>query len=151
MQVSDILKTKGDRVVSIEGSANVSTVAAALAREKVGALIIKKDNGELAGIISERDVVRGLAEQGAAALDLPASQFMSQDLVTCSPESSTEEIMKQMLDSQIRHLPVIRTGTLAGIISIGDVVKAVHSELKWMTEVLQDQIVAAAGWSTDED
>ena len=65
--------------------------------------------------------------------------------------SSTEEIMTQMLESQIRHLPVVENGTLVGIISIGDVVKAVLSELKWMTKVLQDQVAAAAGWSTDED
>ena len=151
MQVSEILKTKGNRVLSIEGSSSVSSVADTLARERVGALIIKQGDGELIGIISERDIVRGLAEQGPTALDLPASQFMSQDLVTCSPESSTEDIMKQMLESQIRHLPVVQNGSLAGIISIGDVVKAVHSELKWMTKVLQDQVVAAAGWSTDED
>ena len=76
---------------------------------------------------------------------------MTQSLVTCSPESSTEDIMTQMLESQIRHLPVVENGTLVGMISIGDVVKAVLSELKWMTKVLQDQVVAAAGWSTDED
>jgi len=151
MQVSDILKTKGDRVLSIEGSSSVSSVADSLARERVGALIIKQGDGELIGIISERDIVRGLAEQGASALDLPASQFMSQDLMTCSPESSTEEIMEQMLENRIRHLPVVQNGTLAGIISIGDVVEAVLSELKWMTQVLQDQVVAAAAWSTDED
>ena len=150
MQVSDILKTKGDRVLSIEGSSSVSSVANSLARERVGALIIKQGDGELIGIISERDIVRGLAEQGASALDLPASQFMSQDLMTCSPESSTEEIMKQMLENRIRHLPVVQNGTLAGIISIGDVVEAVLSELKWMTQVLQDQVVAAASETEDQ-
>ena len=151
MQVSDILETKGDRVVSIDGSVNLSTVASTLSLEKVGALLVKAEGGGLAGIISERDVVRSLAERGSAALDLPASDFMSQSLVTCSPETNTEEIMTQMLESQIRHLPVVENGTLVGIISIGDVVKAVLSELKWMTKVLQDQVVAAAGWTTDED
>ena len=76
---------------------------------------------------------------------------MSRDLVTCSPDSSTEDIMAQMLESQIRHLPVVRDGSLVGIISVSDVVKVVLSELKWMTKVLQDQVVAAAGWATDED
>lgn len=151
MQVSDILETKGDRVVSIDGSVNLSTVASTLSLEKVGALLVKAEGGGLAGIISERDIVRSLAERGSAALDLPASDFMSQSLVTCSPETNTEEIMTQMLESQIRHLPVVENGTLVGIISIGDVVKAVLSELKWMTKVLQDQVVAAAGWTTDED
>lgn len=151
MQVSDILKSKGDRVVSIESSVTIAAVADILSRERIGAVLITNGGGEHTGIISERDVVRGLAEHGPTALDAPASDFMSQSLVTCSPESSTEDIMSQMLESQIRHLPVVHNGALIGIISIGDVVKAVLSELKWMTKVLQDQVVAAAGWSTDED
>lgn len=151
MQVSDILAEKGDRVVSIDGSINLSAVANTLDSEKVGALLVKDPGGGIAGIISERDVVRSLAARGPAALDSPASDFMSRSLVTCSPKSSTEEIMSQMLETRIRHVPVIENGTLVGIISIGDVVKAVLSELRWMTKVLQDQVVAAAGWSTDED
>ena len=151
MQVSDILEAKGDRVVWIDPTVAISSVANTLNRERIGALLVKQEGGTVAGIISERDIVRSLAEQGSGALDLPVSDFMSQSLVTCSPESSTEEIMTQMLESQIRHLPVVRDGALIGIISIGDVVKAVLSELRWMTKVLQDQVVAAAGWSTDED
>lgn len=151
MQVSDILEKKGERVVSVDGSVSLSAVASTLSLEGIGALLIQADGNGLAGIISERDIVRSLAERGPSVLDLPASQFMSPSLVTCSPENSTEEIMAQMLESRIRHLPVIENGTLVGIISIGDVVKAVLSELKWLTTVLQDQIVAATGWSTDED
>jgi CBS domain-containing protein len=151
MQVSDILEKKGDRVVSIDSSVTISAVADMLSLEKIGALLVKVDDGELAGIISERDIVRSLAECGPTALNSPVSDFMSQSLVTCSPESSTEDIMTQMLESQIRHLPVVENGSLVGVISIGDVVKAVLSELKWMTKVLQDQVVAAASWSTDED
>ena len=151
MQVSDILGSKGDRVVSIDRSVSIAAVADTLSREQIGAVLITEEGEGHAGIISERDIVRSLAEHGALALNLPASDFMTQSLVTCSPESSTEDIMTQMLESQIRHLPVVENGTLVGIISIGDVVKAVLSELKWMTKVLQDQVVAAAGWSTDED
>lgn len=151
MQVSDILKTKGDRVVSITPSATVSAVAKTLRLERIGALLVKDEGGQLAGIISERDIVRSLAEHGPAALDLPVSDFMSESLVTCMPESSTEDIMTQMIDKQIRHLPVVREGALLGIISIGDVVKAVLSELRSITKVLQDQVVASAGWATDED
>ena len=151
MQVSDILEAKGDRVVWIDPTVAISSVANTLNRERIGALLVKQEGGTVAGIISERDIVRSLAEQGSGALDLPVSDFMSQSLVTCSPESSTEEIMTQMLESQIRHLPVVRDGALIGIISIGDVVKALLSELRWMTKVLQDQVAVAAGWSTDED
>jgi CBS domain-containing protein len=151
MQVSDILETKGDRVVSIDTSATVSAVASTLNRERIGAVLVKEEGGGLAGIISERDIVRSLTAHGPAALDRPASDFMTQSLVTCAPDSSTEDVMTQMLESQIRHLPVVRDGALVGIISVSDVVKAVLSELRWMTKVLQDQVVAAAGWSTDED
>lgn len=151
MQVSDILQTKGNRVVSVDSSVPISAVADMLTSERIGAVLIREEGEAGAGIISERDIVRSLAEHGATALSLPARDFMTQSLVTCSPESSTEDIMTQMLESQIRHLPVVENGTLVGIISIGDVVKAVLSELKWMTKVLQDQVVAAAGWSTDED
>ena len=151
MQVLDILETKGDRVVSIDTSATISDVAGTLSREGFGALLVKDDGGGLAGIISERDIVRSLAEHGPGALNLPVTDLMSRSLVTCSPEDSTEGIMTQMLESQIRHLPVVRDGALIGIISVSDVVKTVLSELKWMTKVLQDQVVASAGWATDED
>lgn len=151
MQVSDILEKKGDRVISIDQTATISAVAERLSQELVGALVVKANGGELTGIISERDIVRGLAEHGPAALDLPVSELMSQSLITCTPKSSTADIIAQMLEKQIRHLPVIRDNALVGIISIGDVVKAVLSELRWMTKVLQDQVVAAAGRSADEE
>ena len=151
MQVSDILESKGTRVVSIAGSEPLSAAADMLSRERIGALLIKQEDERPAGIISERDIVRGLAQHGPAALDLPASEFMSRNLVTCAPDSSTEDIMAQMMTSQIRHLPVMQNGSLIGIVSVSDVVKAVLSELKWMTMVLQDQVVVATGWATDED
>lgn len=151
MQVLDILTNKGDRIASIDESASLSTVAGTLNREKIGALLVKDQGGGIAGIISERDIVRGLAEVGPSALESPASAFMSRSVRSCSPESSTEEIMTEMLASRIRHMPVVDKGALVGLISIGDVVKAVLSELQWMTKVLQDQVAAAASWSTDED
>jgi CBS domain-containing protein len=151
MQVSEILEKKGDRVVSMHQTATISAVVDKLSEERVGALVVKVNGGDLAGIISERDIVRGIAEHGPAAMDLPVSELMSQSLVTCSPDNSTEDIMSQMLERQIRHLPVIRDNALVGIISIGDVVKAVLSELRWMTKILQDQVVAAAGRSADEE
>ncbi len=151
MRIVDILAEKGDRIISIEESASLSAVASTLNLEKVGALLVKDAGGGIAGIISERDIVRSLAERGPAALDSPVSDFMSQPVHTCPPESSTEEIMTRMLESRIRHMPVAENGALVGIISIGDVVKAVLSELRWMTKVLQDQVAAAASWSTDDD
>ncbi len=150
MLVSEILAAKGDRVISIGTAATVSEVASTLQREGIGAAVVKQGE-EMAGIISERDVVASLAEHGPAALDMHAADLMNRSVVTCTPESNTQELMEQMLASHIRHLPVINDGALVGMISVGDVVKAVLSELRWMTKVLQDQVATAVAWSTDED
>jgi CBS domain-containing protein len=151
MKVSDILEEKGNRVTSTKSAATISAIAKTLNDEKIGALLVRDENGGLIGLISERDIVRGLARHGTAAMDMPVGKLMTQSVVTCSPESSTEDIMNQMLDKNIRHLPVICNEELIGIISIGDVVKAVRSDLRWMTDVLQKQLIAAAGRSADED
>ena len=151
MQVSEILAAKGNRVISIASAASVCEVASTLRREGIGAAVVKSDGKEMAGIISERDIVASVAEHGPAALEMHAADLMNRTVITCTPESSTQEIMEQMLMGQIRHLPVVQGEALVGMISVGDVVKAVLSELKWMTKVLQDQVVTAAAWSTDED
>lgn len=151
MQVSEILAAKGDRVISIASAASVCDVASTLRREGIGAAVVKSEGKDMAGIISERDIVASVAEHGPAALEMHASDLMNRSVITCTPESSTQEIMEQMLMGQIRHLPVVQGEALVGMISVGDVVRAVLSELKWMTKVLQDQVVTAAAWSTDED
>ncbi len=151
MQVSEILAAKGDRVISIAEAASVCDVAITLRREGIGAAVVKSEGKDMAGIISERDIVASVAEHGPAALEMQAADLMNRSVITCTPESSTQEIMEQMMMGQIRHLPVVRGDALVGMISVGDVVRAVLSELKWMTKVLQDQVVTAAAWSTDED
>ncbi len=151
MQVSEILAAKGDRVISVASAASVQDVAGTLRREGIGAAIVKSESKDMAGIISERDIVASVAEHGPAALDMHAADLMNRSVITCTPESSTKEIMEQMMMGQIRHLPVVEGDALVGMISVGDVVRAVLSELKWMTKVLQDQVVTAAAWSTDED
>ncbi len=151
MQVSEILAAKGDRVISIASVASVGDVASTLRREGIGAAVVKSEGKDMAGIISERDIVASLADHGPAALEMHAADLMNRSVITCTPESSTQEIMEQMLMGQIRHLPVVKGDALVGMISVGDVVRAVLSELKWMTKVLQDQVVTAAAWSTDED
>jgi len=151
MQVSEILAGKGNRVFSIGSGATVSDIAELLRREAIGAAVVKGDGKDMAGIVSERDIVASIAEHGSAALEMRAGDLMNRSVITCTPESSTQELMEQMLMSQIRHLPVVKGDALVGMISVGDVVRAVLSELKWMTKVLQDQVVTAAGWSTDED
>ncbi len=150
MQVSDILQEKGNRVVSVDANASAADIAVVLRSEKIGAALVRKGEAEPLGIVSERDIVHAVAERGESALQLTASELMSRAIVTCAPEASTTEIMEQMLENQIRHLPVTSDGSVVGIISIGDVVRAVHGELSWMTKVLHDQVVTSAGWATDE-
>lgn len=151
MQVSEILAGKGSRVISIGPTDTVRDLASVLRREGIGAAVVKGNGKDLAGIVSERDIVASIAEHGPAALEMHAADLMNRSVITCTPESGTEELMEQMLMSQIRHLPVVKGDALVGMISVGDVVRAVLAELKWMTKVLQDQVVTAAAWSTDED
>jgi len=151
MQVADIIKTKGDRVVAIAPDRTVGEAASTLGRERIGAAVVQDKNGAVLGIISERDIVRAIAEYGAAALEMSVSDLMSRSVVTCTRASSTEDLLEQMIASQIRHLPVIEDSALVGIVSVSDVVKGVLSQLKWQNKALQEQVVTAATWSTDED
>jgi len=150
MEVSEILEDKGNRVVSIGADLPIGDIAVILKNDRIGAVVVVNGQQDLLGIVSERDIVHAVAEQGEGALRLTAADVMSRSVVTCTPESSTSEIMEQMIEGQIRHLPVSRNGALVGIISVGDVVKVVHGELNWMAKVLHDQVITAAGWATDE-
>ncbi len=151
MLVSARLQPKGSHVVASGHEAEVRGIADTLRREGIGAVLVRQADGEMLGIVSERDIVHSVAEHGTDALNKPASDLMSRSVVTCGPDNSTEEIMEQMLAERVRHLPVYRGDVLLGIVSIGDVVNGVVSELKWRETVLRDQLVTAAGWSTDED
>jgi len=151
MQVSEILAAKGERVISIDSTASVGEIAAKLRREGIGVLIVKANGKEMAGIVSERDIVASIAENGLGALEMTAGHLMNRTVVTCKKDTNIQELMEQMLLGQMRHLPVMEGEKLIGMISIVDVVKAVLSELKWMTKVLEDQVAASTAWSTDED
>ena len=151
MQVSEIIEQKGDRVISVSPGTSVRDVAETLRQERIGAAVVQGADSGVAGIISERDIVGAISEHGESALAMPASDLMSRAVVTCTRQSSTEDLMKQMSSSRIRHLPVVEDGALLGIVSVSDVVKCVLSELKWRNEVLSEQVVAAATWSTDDD
>ena len=150
MQVSEILQSKGGRVVAIEPDASVSEVAGTLKREGIGAALVRGGDGKMLGIISERDIVRRIADDGPEALTRSAADLMSRSVVTCKPDSSTEELMEKMLAERIRHLPVYEDGELVGIVSVVDVLKGVLADLKWRENVLRQQVVTAVGWSTDD-
>jgi len=115
-----------------------------LKERNIGALVITTDDGRLAGILSERDLVRGLPEHGADLLALKVKDRMTADVTTCSPDDRVDAIMKLMTEGRFRHLPVVEDGRLAGIVSIGDVVKSRLEELESETTTLRQYIAGSA-------
>ena len=123
MNIATILKTKGRIVTTARPDTPVRDIASKLAGKKIGAIVIVGDGGRVAGIISERDLVRVIAEHGPPALLLPASDVMTRSVVTCQEHNSLDELMEIMTTGRFRHVPVVQDGALVGLISIGDVVK----------------------------
>jgi CBS domain-containing protein len=140
MQVSGLLAGKGSDVVTVGPDVTVERVAAVLSQHRIGAVVISGDGSEIAGIVSERDIVRALAGQGADVLGQPASSIMTSDVVTCGPATTVEQLMGLMTERRIRHVPVLDGERLGGIVSIGDVVKNRVSDLETETQVLHDYI-----------
>ena len=128
MQVDRILDAKGRAVATVAPDATVADAVAALAEHNVGALVVSSDGRTVEGIVSERDVVRGLAS-GAGVLERRVRDLMATDVSTCTTRSDIEELMGAMTAGRFRHVPVVDGGNLTGIISIGDVVKARIDEL----------------------
>lgn len=141
MNVRSILADKGDQVVTVARTASLTDVVATLAQHRIGALIVSGDGGALEGIVSERDLVRVLASGGAGALADEVASVMTTDVVTCSPDDGVERLMVLMTARRIRHLPVLDGERVAGMISIGDVVKTRMGELESENRALYDYIV----------
>ena len=123
MNVASILKTKGRAVTTARPENTVGEIAAKLATKKIGAIVIVGDAGRVTGIISECDLVRVIAEHGPSALQKPASEVMTTQVVSCHEGVTVDELMDIMTTGRFRHVPVIEGGALVGLISIGDVVK----------------------------
>ena len=130
MRISDLLRRKGSLVVTVRPDQSVSELLALLAEHKVGALVVSADGTTLNGIVSERDVVRRLHEYGPGLLQAPVQDIMTAQVHTCPPDTDLEELMRVMTTGRFRHVPVIESGQLVGIISIGDVVKHRIDELQ---------------------
>lgn len=128
MLVSQILRTKGDLVFTATPGDTVAAVAALLHSRRVGAMIVLEGD-QVAGIVSERDIVRVVAEEGASALSRPVSACMTRDVVFATPNETVDSLLERMTDRRMRHLPVVNNGRLAGIVSIGDLVKFKISEV----------------------
>jgi CBS domain-containing protein len=129
MRVKDVLAHKGHDVVTVRPEASCRELLALLARHNIGAVVVSSDGLTVSGIVSERDVVRRLNEQGAAALDAQVSQLATLLVATCGPDDSLDELQETMTMRRVRHIPVISQGRLIGIVSIGDVVKSTISQL----------------------
>ncbi|MGI9490573.1 MAG: CBS domain-containing protein [Geminicoccaceae bacterium] len=144
MFVRQILNSKGDSIVSIGPSAMVADIAALMSKERIGAIVVLDVDERIAGIVSERDITRGLAEHGATLLEMRADRIMTRDVVTCSPEDGIDGLMRKMTSGRFRHLPVVDKAKMVGIVSIGDIVKHRLEELEAEASLLQDYIAGAA-------
>lgn len=142
MNVGKILESKDSEVIALEDSSNVMEVAKLLGERRIGAIPIMR-SGKLCGIISERDVVRGLAIRGGSVLDDDVTTLMTKSVITCNAEESVEQLMVMMTERRIRHVPVVENGTLKGMISIGDVVKERIQETEQEAEALKAYISSA--------
>jgi CBS domain-containing protein len=147
MNVKAILAAKkrnlGGDIICIEPTADLSAAVKTLANHRIGAVVIRGAGGRLAGILSERDIVRAFAKHGASALDLPVGQVMTREVETCGEDETVAGIMERMTAGKFRHMPVISNGKLVGLVSIGDVVKERVEEIERETEAMRDYIRSA--------
>ena len=143
MHVKNILSAKGGQVVSIEPTATLETAVRTLAEHRIGALLVLGPDRRIVGILSERDIVRVLAEEGASALTQPLAQVMTRKVFTCSPSETIGVIMERMTAGKFRHVPVIDQDQVVGVVSIGDVVKYRLLEMEHESTALRDYIQSA--------
>jgi CBS domain-containing protein len=143
MIVKNILAGKLGDVVTIEPTADLAVAVRLLTERHIGAVVVLGADHRVIGILSERDVVRALAERGATALSEPISQVMTRDVNTCSEDDTVEGLMGRMTDGRFRHMPVVQQGKLIGIVSIGDVVKSRVEEIDHEARTLRDYIQTA--------
>ena len=140
MFAHEILGRKGSDVATVTPESSIAAAIGMLRDHNVGALVVSADGRAVAGIISERDVVRHLADEGAAVLDRRVSELMNSDVAACSPDDHVDALMNLMTERRIRHLPVLVDGALAGLVSIGDIVKSRVDELEAAEKQLVEYI-----------
>lgn len=140
MHVKSILQNKGHTVETTRPTATIAEVIDTLRSKRIGVLVVSIDGRSIDGIISERDIVNGLAEHGASLLDNQVESIMTREVRTCTPEDTIHEVMELMTDRRVRHVPVVVNGRLAGIVSIGDAVKFRLHELESEANHLREYI-----------
>jgi CBS domain-containing protein len=143
MTVSTILAAKGRAVIAVDPGASLADAAKLLAEKRIGAVVVLGADRRMVGIISERDIVQALAARGPAALDEPVSGTMTRKVEICNEVETISSIMERMTEGKFRHLPVLDQGRLAGIISIGDVVKHRLQEMERESAAMRDYILSA--------
>ncbi len=140
MRISDVLRVKGNRVVTLPPEAPVSNLVDLLTTNKIGAMVVSSNGKTVLGIVSERDVVRALAEHGPELMHRQVSDIMTADVVTCEPQASLVELLGVMTERRFRHVPVLIDGELSGLVSIGDLVKFRIDELRLERDLLETYI-----------
>jgi len=143
MTVKAIVSRKGRDVLTIEPTASLADAVKLLAERRIGAIVITGADHQVIGILSERDIVRALASRGTAALDEPVGQVMTRKVMTCSEDETIASLAGRMTEGKFRHLPVVEGGRLAGIVSIGDVVKFRLEEMERESSALKEYILTA--------
>ena len=142
MLTTEILKAKGDSVFTVSPQETLGRAAARLHEHRIGALVVHEEADGIAGIVSERDVIRALGREGPQALEQPVSAFMTRDVIYADPKETVDSLLARMTDRRIRHLPVSDRGRLVGIVSIGDLVKAKIAETVEEAQSLKAYIAA---------
>jgi CBS domain-containing protein len=141
MRISDVLRNKGTAVATVGPSTTVADLLTTLSQYNIGAAVVTGPDTSVVGIVSERDVVRRLQERGAGLLMATVGEIMTSDVLTCRPDQSVDSLAEIMTERRIRHMPVVVDGRLAGIVSIGDVVKSRISQLEADRSQLESYIV----------
>ncbi len=139
MQLNEVLKSKGDTVVTVSPDATVRDLISTLSEHNIGAVVVSTEETAIAGIVSERDIVRGLVH-GTAVLDGSISEIMTAEVRTAKPTDTVHDLMLLMTEHRIRHVPVVADGSLQGIVSIGDVVKSRIGELEFQRDQLESYV-----------
>ncbi len=142
MKLAALIHGKSHEIVKIRDNQNIAEAAIALTEHKIGALLVESQDGQIAGILSERDIVGGMAPHGADLHDVEVSELMPTNVIRCSPNDTVNEAMAMMTDRRIRHLPVFEGEELAGFISIGDLVKCRIMEVQSEAEALRQYIAS---------
>lgn len=140
--VRDLLDAKGDGVLLVTPNTTIGRIAQRMREERVGAFVVSRDGHRLDGLITEREIVFGMARHGAEVVHLRVSALMQHSVVTCAPGDSIRSAMVAMTRARVRHLPVVGAGRLRGIVSIGDVIKSFVDDADLEARVLRDAYLA---------